>query len=290
MIRDGTGRFYSPGAILFEYGRKNEFIFKHNPHIKISRNSISERKEPIMKNRKLFIALISAALLSITAIPIYAANDSFGNEIDWEEDYGYEDAAGSETLPETETEQENAEYSFSEQVKVLEQMQQYETTAPVETGYVSASLQTPSKDWSESNIRIALYDGSRKEEFWLYRQNGWSGRQELPVGHYTIAKAETADGSYKFTATPSTFDLSENASVPITLALGTSKLKVDIPDDLATASNTTPELPKEDTTKSAIPYVAIIITAVTVIISVAAASILKIRKDKKNGFSNNLFN
>ena len=241
-----------------------------------------------MKNKKLFIALISAALLSTAASPVYAATDSFGNEIDWEEDYGYEDAAGSENLKDPEI-KESTEYSFSEQVKVLEQKQQYETKAPVETGYVSASLQTPSKDWSESNIRITLYDGSRKEEFWLYRQNGWSVRQELPVGHYTIAKAETANGDYKFTATPSTFDLSENASVPITLALGTSKLKVEIPDDLATASNTTPELPKEDTTKSAIPYVAIIITAVTVIISVAAVSILKIRKDKKNGFSNNLF-
>ncbi len=155
-----------------------------------------------------------------------------GNKIDWEEDYGYEDAAGSEILKETEIE-ESTEYSFSEQVKVLEQMQQYETTAPAETGYVAAALQTPSRDWSESNIRIILYDGSRKEEFWLYRQNDWSARQELPVGLYTIAKAETADGSYKFTATPSTFDLGENASVPITLTLGASKPKVEIPDDLA---------------------------------------------------------
>ena len=156
-----------------------------------------------MKNRKLFIALISAALLSTAATPAYAATDSFGNEIDWEEDYGYEDAAGSESLPETETEQESSEYSFAEQVKVLEQMQQYETTAPTETGYVSASLQSTDKAWSESNIRITLYDGGRKEEFWLYRQSGWSGRQELPIGHYTVSKVETADGNYKFTATPS---------------------------------------------------------------------------------------
>lgn len=223
------------------------------------------------------------------SFPAYAATDSFGNKIDWEEDYGYEDAAGSEILKETEIE-ESTEYSFSEQVKVLEQMQQYETTAPAETGYVAAALQTPSRDWSESNIRIILYDGSRKEEFWLYRQNDWSGRQELPVGLYTIAKVETADGSYKFTATPSTFDLGENASVPITLTLGASKPKVEIPDDLATASNTTSESPKEDTSRSVIPFIAIITITIIAVVGIAVVSIMKIRKDKKNGFNNNLFN
>lgn len=179
-----------------------------------------------MKKKSIFIMMLMSVILSSVSFPAYAATDSFGNKIDWEEDYGYEDAAGSEILKETEIE-ESTEYSFSEQVKVLEQMQQYETTAPAETGYVAAALQTPSRDWSESNIRIILYDGSRKEEFWLYRQNDWSGRQELPVGLYTIAKVETADGSYKFTATPSTFDLGENASVPITLTLGASKPKVE---------------------------------------------------------------
>lgn len=242
-----------------------------------------------MKKNSIFVMMLMAAMLSSASLPVYAATDSFGNEIDWEEDYGYEDAAGSETLKESES-VESTEYSFSEQVDILEQMQQYETKAPVETGYVSVSLQKPDKDWSESNIHITLYDGSRKEEFWLYRQNDWSGRQELPIGHYTIAKAETANGDYKFTATPSTFDLSENASVPIRLTLGTSKPNVEIPDDLATASNTIPNPPKEDVTKSAIPFVAVIIVAITAIISIAVASILKIRKDKKNGFSNNLFN
>lgn len=240
------------------------------------------------KKKPIFIMMLMAAMLSSASLPAYAATDSFGNEIDWEEDYGYEDAAGSETLKEPESE-ESTEYSFSEQVKVLEQKQQYETTAPVETGYVSASLQKPDKDWSESNIHITLYAGNRKEEFWLYRQNDWSGRQELPIGHYTIAKAETANGDYKFTVTPSTFDLSENASVPIRLTLGTSKPNVEVPADLATASNTISEPLKEDVTKSAIPFIAIIAIAAIVIISIAVASIVKIRKDKKNGFSNNLF-
>lgn len=238
--------------------------------------------------KSIFIMLLMSVMLGSASLPAYAATDSFGNEIDWEEDYGYEDTAGSETLKEVEID-ESTEYSFSEQVKVLEQMQQYETTAPTQTGYVSASLQTPSSNWSESNIRIILYSGSRKEEFWLYRQNGWSGRQELPVGHYTVAKAETANGDYKFTVTPSTFDLSENASVPITLTIGTSKPKVEIPDDLATASNTIPNPPKEDVTKSVIPFIAIIIVAITAIVGIVAVSILKIRKDKKNGFNNNLF-
>lgn len=242
-----------------------------------------------MKKKSIFIMMLMSVILSSVSFPAYAATDSFGNKIDWEEDYGYEDAAGSEILKETEIE-ESTEYSFSEQVKVLEQMQQYETTAPAETGYVAAALQTPSRDWSESNIRIILYDGSRKEEFWLYRQNDWSGRQELPVGLYTIAKAETADGSYKFTATPSTFDLGENASVPITLTLGASKPKVEIPDDLATASNTTSESPKEDTSRSVIPYVAIITITIIAVVGIAVVSIMKIRKDKKNGFNNNLFN
>lgn len=242
-----------------------------------------------MKNRKKIIALISAALLSTAAPPAYAATDSFGNEIDWEEDYGYEDAAGSETLPESEAEQESAEYSFAEQVKVLEQMQQYETTAPAETGYVSASLQTPDKEWSESNIRLTLYDGGRKEEFWLYRQSNWSGRQELPIGHYTVSKVETADGNYKFTATPSTFDLAENASVPITLTLGTAKPQVTLPDSLATASTATPEPPQEETAQAAIPLAAILVAVIVTIIVVAAISIIKVRKDKQNGYSNNLF-
>lgn len=241
-----------------------------------------------MKNRIFFIALISA-LLSTAVSPAYAATDSFGNEIDWTEDYGYEDAAGSETLPESEAEQESTEYSFAEQVKVLEEMQQYETTAPTETGYVSVSLQTPDKEWSESNIRLTLYDGGRKEEFWLYRQSGWSGRQELPIGHYTVSKVETADGNYKFTATPSTFDLSENASVPITLTLGTAKPQVILPDNLATASTATPEPPQEDTAQAAIPFAAIIVAVIITIIAIAVISIIKVRKDKQNGYSNNLF-
>lgn len=239
--------------------------------------------------KSIFIMLLMSVMLGSASLPAYAATDSFGNEIDWEEDYGYEDTAGSETLKEVEID-ESTEYSFSEQVKVLEQMQQYETTAPTQTGYVSASLQTPSSNWSESNIRIILYDGSRKEEFWLYRQNDWSGRQELPVGLYTIAKAETADGSYKFTATPSTFDLGENASVPITLTLGASKPKVEILDDLATASNTTSESPQEDTSRSVIPFIAIITITIIAVVGIAVVSIMKIRKDKKNGFNNNLFN
>lgn len=238
--------------------------------------------------KPIFVMMLMSVMLSSASLSVYAATDSFGNEVDWEEDYGYEDAAGSETLKEPESE-ESTEYSFSEQVKVLEQKQQYETTTPAETGYVSASLQSPDKDWSESNIRITLYDGSRKEEFWLYRQNDWSGRQELPTGHYTVAKAETANGDYKFTVTPSTFDLSENASMSIILTIGASKPKVEIPDELATASNITPELPKENTAKLALPFIAIISTAVIAIISIAVVSVMKIRKDKKNGFSNNLF-
>lgn len=195
---------------------------------------------------------------------------------------------GSETLPETEAEQESTEYSFAEQVKILEQMQQYETAAPTETGYVQPLSKLQTKR-SESNIRITLYDGGRKEEFWLYRQSGWSGRQELPIGHYTIAKVETADGNYKFTATPSTFDLVENGSVPITLTLGTAKPQVTLPDSLATASTITPEPPQEDTAQAAIPFATIIVAAIVTIIVIAAISIIKIRKDKQNGYSNNLF-
>ena len=242
-----------------------------------------------MKKKSIFIMMLMSVILSSVSFPLMPLQIPLVTKIDWEEDYGYEDAAGSEILKETEIE-ESTEYSFSEQVKVLEQMQQYETTAPAETGYVAAALQTPSRDWSESNIRIILYDGSRKEEFWLYRQNDWSGRQELPVGLYTIAKVETADGSYKFTATPSTFDLGENASVPITLTLGASKPKVEIPDDLATASNTTSESPKEDTSRSVIPFIAIITITIIAVVGIAVVSIMKIRKDKKNGFNNNLFN
>lgn len=147
-----------------------------------------------MKHIKLCTALLLTALLSTAASPAYAATDSFGNEVDWEEGYGYEDGAGSEKLEEKEqkSEEGSTEYSFSEQVKVLEQMQQYETSAPEETGYISAALTIPDKEWSESNIRVTLYDGGRKEELWLYRQSGWSGRAEIPVGHYTIGKAVQA--------------------------------------------------------------------------------------------------
>lgn len=111
-----------------------------------------------MKHIKLCTALLLTALLSTAASPAYAATDSFGNEVDWEEGYGYEDGAGSEKLEEKEqkSEEGSTEYSFSEQVKVLEQMQQYETSAPEETGYISAALTIPDKEWSESNIRVTL--------------------------------------------------------------------------------------------------------------------------------------
>ena len=55
-----------------------------------------------MKHIKLCTALLLTALLSTAASLAYAATDSFGNEVDWEEGYGYEDGAGSEKLEEKE--------------------------------------------------------------------------------------------------------------------------------------------------------------------------------------------
>ena len=71
-----------------------------------------------MKHIKLCTALLLTALLSTAASPAYAATDSFGNEVDWEEGYGYEDGAGLEKLEEKEqkSEEGSTEYSFSEQV------------------------------------------------------------------------------------------------------------------------------------------------------------------------------
>ena len=69
-----------------------------------------------MKKKSIFIMMLMSVILSSVSFPAYAATDSFGNKIDWEEDYGYEDAAGSEILKETEIE-ESTEYSFSEQVR-----------------------------------------------------------------------------------------------------------------------------------------------------------------------------
>ena len=69
-----------------------------------------------MKKKSIFIMMLMSVILSSVSFPAYAATDSFGNKIDWEEDYGYEDAAGSEILKETEIE-ESTEYSFSEDIK-----------------------------------------------------------------------------------------------------------------------------------------------------------------------------
>lgn len=244
-----------------------------------------------MKHIKLCTALLLTALLSTAASPAYAATDSFGNEVDWEEGYGYEDGAGSEKLEEKEqkSEEGSTEYSFSEQVKVLEQMQQYETSAPEETGYISAALTIPDKEWSESNIRVTLYDGGRKEELWLYRQSGWSGRAEIPVGHDTIGKAESADENYEFTVSPSTFDLVENGTVALDLTLGTSKPQVVIPDGLATAADAENPAPPQEDAKSAIPYAVVIVAVVLVLLIVAVVSVIKVRKERKDGYRNNLF-
>ena len=84
-----------------------------------------------MKKKSIFIMMLMSVILSSVSFPLMPLQIPLVTKFDWEEDYGYEDAAGSEILKETEIE-ESTEYSFSEQVKVLEQMQQYETTAPAE--------------------------------------------------------------------------------------------------------------------------------------------------------------
>ncbi len=89
--------------------------------------------------KSIFIMMLMTVMFSSASLPVYAATDSFGNEVDWEENYGYEDAAGSETLKETEIE-ESTEYSFSEQVKVLEQKQQYENYCTCRNWLVTQNL------------------------------------------------------------------------------------------------------------------------------------------------------
>lgn len=195
--------------------------------------------------KRLIVGLLWGAMTLAVPVTAWAETDPFGNEIDWDmsEGSGGEDQAGSERVEES---QEIPDYDIGEQLEVIGQIQAAETTAPEEKGYVTSTLKIPGKDWSEGNIKITLYDGTRKEEIWLYRQTAWSSRDQLPIGHYTIAKAETADGNYAFSVSPSTFDLAADTPVTLTLSLGTSAPEVIIPEDKATPSETDEDKAADD--------------------------------------------
>lgn len=156
--------------------------------------------------------------------------DMFGNPIDWDTNgAGNEDGAGEETETIAET---VPEYAFGEQAGVIEEKEsiEAETTAPSQNGYITVSAETDGKEWSEGNILVTLYrDGNQKEEIWLYRQNSFSERAELPAGHYTFASAKTASGE-EFSANPGTFDITETSPVTIKLTLGVDKPTVSVPD------------------------------------------------------------
>lgn len=66
--------------------------------------------------------------------------------------------------------------------------------SPAETGYVAAALQTPSRDWKRAISALSYMMAVEKKSSGFTDRNDWSA-DELPVGLYTIVKAETADGS-----------------------------------------------------------------------------------------------
>lgn len=186
--------------------------------------------------------LLFCMLLSIANMTtVYAAQadqetDMFGNPIDWDRNAsGGEDNAGVETNDETIVQDET--YSFQEQLNVLKEMEKYETPVPKETGYITVSLAEDNQNWNQENIKVELTRGNASEEIWLYRQAGWSGREKLPVGHYTFYRAQTVDGTFQFSSDKNSFDISNNGNVTLTLTMGVTTPNVLINQDVATPAD-----------------------------------------------------
>lgn len=167
--------------------------------------------------------------------------DVYGNVIDWDinENSDKTDNAGLEKINDNYVFEE---YSPEEQKKILQQMAEAETEAPSERGWITVSLGEVPEDWSKNNIKIVLYRENAKETFFLHRQLNWQTSTQLPIGHYTVYKAETINGIEKFHADISTFDITENENMNIILSYGDAEIiEPTIPENLnnlATDENT----------------------------------------------------
>lgn len=243
---------------------------------------------------KVSIVLLCAALTIFSPATVYAAQeletDMFGNPIDWDQNaVGGEEQAGLETDGGSAGQKEPETYSFQEQVDILKEMEQYETTAPTETGFITVSLADMEDDWSQENIKVELSRGNASEEIWLYRQSGWAGREELPIGHYTFYRAQTADGAYQFSCNKNSFDISHHGNVSIALTMGVSKPDVSIiPETIskpATPSNGSKQDKQE---QSHLNKGGVFFTCIAIIVFIGLFLGIKILPKRKEGYRNDL--
>lgn len=180
-------------------------------------------RKGLYKNKMVpVVAVLMAAMMAGAVYAEEPVTDEYGNTIDWSEESGNEDGAGLETGANLETGESNTEetYSFQEQADVLKQMKEAETQAPSEKGLLTVSLGDMPEKWSENNIRLTLYRGNAQTDILLYRQSGWTASEQIPVGHYTVYRAATVDGTEIFHADTGSFDITENTAVSLVLSYG----------------------------------------------------------------------
>lgn len=239
--------------------------------------------------KKLILTIMFSLMIcgAAYAAPADAPTDIFGNPIEWSEPENGdgEDNAGLETLEDT---GETQEYSFGEQAEILGVMESAaaETTISEKTGYVSINLAEMPESWSEGNIKVTLYCGSRKEEIWLYRQSGWETKAELPEGIYTFYRAETPDG-FQFSGTPGTIMIDNWTPVTLSLSPGVNIPEIYIDD----ANEETAPIHQEaepDTKKNRMMVYIEIVAGVLVLILVVGGLTLPRRQNKNRNYRNDL--
>lgn len=224
-----------------------------------------------MKKRLIPAAALLAAALAFsgTAFAEEQPTDAYGNVIDWDVNgSGNEDGAGLEDLETDASESDAASetYSFQEQAEVFSQMEAAETEAPAETGLLTVKLGDVPSDWSKNNIRLSLYRGNAKEDIFLYRQSDWTQSAQIPVGHYTVYKVETLDGREAFHSDITTFDVTTETAVNLTLSYGDQETVIpDVTEAEETAPmEIDPGMTNHDVQSNGF-YIAIIVAAIFVL-------------------------
>lgn len=143
--------------------------------------------------------------------------DSLGNIIDWQEDIGGEDAAGTETEADLIKPPEYDESERAEVDAILETTEADEETE--ETGFVTFTCDFDNS-WAGYNVRVSLYDQNFEQHIlYCYSQNNFEVMVELPVGHYQIAKIQVPgdDGRYTLVYDMAEFDITEQKPVTVTI-------------------------------------------------------------------------
>ncbi|MCD8083867.1 MAG: hypothetical protein LUE86_10255 [Clostridiales bacterium] len=222
---------------------------------------------------RLFKVVVTVIFLSILGTFATFAKeqptDPFtGEPIEWDvDDIGNEDEAGLETdskdyrqdyVPEFETEIE----VVSEAETEPEIMQ----TVVIRLGGTGGSFDDP-------DINIILYqDGYKKKTVILRASDGFYTETELPVGKYTLGKAESDDGK-AFELQNNTFYITEDEPVKLVL-----REKTWTEEDLLETMETA-EIVEEETTDGHSVFIAVVAVIVSVaVIAGGWFAVSKIRK------------